>query len=322
MRAIVMTRNGGPEVLEARDDEPAPTAAPAQVVIDVEAIGVNFRDIYERQGGYGSEPPAVIGAEGAGTIAEVGDGVTGLHVGQRVAWLNAPRTYAEQLAADAAVVVPLPDEIGSELAAASMLQGVTAHFLAHDSYSVQQGDWVVVHAAAGGVGLLLTQLVKLRGGHVVATTSTDEKAELARAAGADEVVVGYDGFVDRARQLTGGEGVAAVYDGVGKTTFYDGLKALRPFGKMILFGAASGQPDPLPVQSLAPAGSLYVQRPTLQTYTRTQDLLAERARAVFELLTGGRLEVRVGARYPLEQGRQAQEDLAARKTTGKLLLIP
>jgi NADPH2:quinone reductase len=217
--------------------------------------------------------------------------------------------------------VPVPDGVSSEVAAAVLLQGMTAHYLASDSYPVQEGDSVLVHAAAGGVGLLLTQLAKLRGGRVIATTSTPEKADLARGAGADEVI-GYEDFAPRVRELTGGEGVAAVYDGVGKATFYDGLKALRPLGRMILYGAASGQPDPLPVSMLAPAGSLYVQRPTLATYTRTPELLRSRAGEVLRLVAEGRLDVRIGQRYPLAEARQAHEDLEARRTTGKLLLIP
>jgi NADPH2:quinone reductase len=198
---------------------------------------------------------------------------------------------------------------------------MTAHFLASDSYPIDRGDWILVHAAAGGVGLLLTQMAKLRGGRVIATTSTEEKAALAREAGADEVI-GYEGFAERAKEISGDEGVAAVYDGVGKTTFLDGLKALRPTGRMILYGSASGQPDPLELPTLAPAGSLYVQRPTLQTYVRTPDLLHRRARALFDLIEQGKLSVRLGARYPLAEARRAHEDLEARKTTGKLLLIP
>jgi len=312
MRAIVFERNGGPEVLECKD-QPAPTPKDGEVLVDVEAIGINYRDVYERQGGgYGSEPPAIIGVEGAGTIVDTGE---------RVAWFAVPGSYAEQVAARREMLVPVPDRVSSETAAGALLQGMTAHYLAADSYPISEGDWVLVHAAAGGVGLLLTQIAKARGGRVIATTSTDEKAKLAREAGADEVI-GYDGFAERAKEITGGGGVAAVYDGVGKATFDEGLKALRPTGRMILYGAASGQPDPLDLRVLAPAGSLYVQRPTLQTYARTPELLRERAAALFELIESGQLEVRIGARYPLEQARQAHEDLEARKTTGKLLLIP
>jgi NADPH2:quinone reductase len=312
MLAIVFERNGGPEVLEAKQ-VPDPVPRDGEVLVDVEAVGVNYRDVYERMGnGYGSEPPAIIGVEGAGRIASTGE---------RVAWVAVPGSYAERVAAPRTALVPVPDGVSSEVAAAVLLQGMTAHYLASDSYPVQEGDSVLVHAAAGGVGLLLTQLAKLRGGRVIATTSTPEKADLARGAGADEVI-GYEDFAPRVRELTGGEGVAAVYDGVGKATFYEGLKALRPLGRMILYGAASGQPDPLPVSMLAPAGSLYVQRPTLATYTRTPELLRSRAGEVLRLVAEGRLDVRIGQRYPLAEARQAHEDLEARRTTGKLLLIP
>ena len=312
MRAIVFKRNGGPEVLEL-EERPAPTPGEGEVLVDVEAVGVNYRDVYERNGGgYGSAPPAIIGVEGAGKVAGTDE---------RVAWAHIDGSYAEQIAAPRNKLVAVPDGVPSEVAAAALLQGMTAHYLAADSYPIAEGDWVLVHAAAGGVGLLLTQIAKARGGRVIATTSTDEKAALARGAGADEVI-GYGGFAERVRQLTGGKGAMAVYDGVGKTTFLDGLKALAPTGRMILYGAASGQPDPLPLAMLAPAGSLYVQRPTLQTYTRTPGLLKERARGLFGLIQTGALDIRIGARYPLEQARKAHEDLEARKTTGKLLLIP
>jgi NADPH2:quinone reductase len=312
MKAVVFERNGGPEVLEFKQ-MPEPTLADGKVLLDVEAVGVNFRDVYEREGyGYGAKPPAIIGVEGAGRIHGTDD---------RVAWVDVPYSYAERVAADPRKLIPVPDGLSSEVAAAVLLQGMTANYLATESYPVQHGEWVLVHAAAGGVGLLLTQIVKLMGGKVIATTSTEEKAELARNAGADQVL-GYEDFAGRAREITGGEGVAAVYDGIGKTTFYEGLKAIRPFGRMILYGAASGQPDPLPVQTLAPLGSLYVQRPTLQTYTRTQEMLRERAGRVFDLVRDGKLDVRIGARYPLADARQAHIDLQARKTTGKILLIP
>jgi NADPH:quinone reductase len=312
MRAIVFERNGGPDVLELTE-VPDPSPGAGQVLVEVEAAGVNYRDVYEREGrGYGAKPPAIIGVEGAGTIA---------HTGERVAWSHVSGSYAERVVADRQALVPVPDAVSLEQAAAALLQGMTAHCLAFDSYPIEHGEWVLVHAAAGGVGELLTQLAKLRGGRVIATTSTEEKAALVRRTGADEVI-GYDGFQERARELTGGEGVAAVYDGVGKTTFYAGLDALRPFGKMILYGSASGQPDPLEVATLAPKGSLYVQRPTLLTYTRTPELLRERARRLFDLLAAGKLQVHIGARYQLDQARRAHEDLEARRTTGKLLLVP
>ena len=312
MHAVVFERNGGPEVLEYKEvADPRP--GEGQVLVDVEAAGVNYRDVYEREGhGYGSEPPAVIGVEGAGTVADTGE---------RVAWVGVAGSYAERVAADRDLLVPVPDGVSSEVAAAALLQGMTAHFLACDSYPIQSGDWVLVHAAAGGVGSLLTQLAKVRGGRVIGTTSTKSKAALAREAGADEVIA-YEGFAQRVRSLTGGDGVSAVYDGVGRTTFYEGLKAIRPTGRMILYGGASGQPEPLNVAMLAPAGSLYVQRPTLATYTRTTELLRERARQLFELIANGKLNVRIGARYPLAEASRAHEDLEGRRTTGKLVLLP
>jgi NADPH2:quinone reductase len=312
MRAVVFERNGGPDVLTITD-VPDPEPGPGEAVVEVEAVGINYMDVYEREGkGYGSPPPATPGAEGAGTIAGTGE---------RVAWMNVPGSYAERLSAPRDRLVPVPDNLASEVAAAAMLQGITADYLVSDSYPVHPGDWAVVHAAAGGMGLLLTQLIKLRGGRVIGTTSSEEKAALAREAGADEVL-GYDDFDGRVREITDGEGAAVVYDGVGRTTFDGGLKALRPTGSMILYGAASGQPEPLTLQSLAAHGSLYVQRPTVKTYTRTAAMLQERARRVLDLVSAGKLEIRIGARYPLDQARQAHEDLEARRTTGKLLLTP
>src|SRR4051794_34478132 len=322
MRAIVVTRTGGPEVLEARD-EPDPQPGAGQVLVEVEAAGVNFRDIYEREGagGYTNEPPFVAGAEGAGTVTAVGEGAGELSVGDRVAWSNAPGSYAERVVVDVERAVPVPDGVTTEVAAAVLLQGMTAHYLAVDTYPVQPGDPVLVHAAAGGVGLLLTQIVKLRGGRVIATTGSEEKAELARGAGADHVI-GYDGFADRARELAGRAGVAVVYDGVGKATFDESLTALRPRGFMVLYGAASGPVDPVDPQRLHAGGSLNLTRPGLPHYIATTHELRFRAAEVFGWIADRRLDVRIGARYPLEEARQAQEDLAARKTTGKVLLMP
>ncbi|HEY7965647.1 MAG TPA: quinone oxidoreductase [Solirubrobacteraceae bacterium] len=313
MRAILFERNGGPDVLELREvDDPHPLDG--ERLVRVEAVGVNFRDIYQREGGgYGAQPPpAIVGVEGSGTV---------VGTGERVAWTGVPGSYAELVSAPSDRLVSLPDGVSTEIAAAAILQGLTAHYLANDSYPIQPGDWVIVHAAAGGVGLLLTQLAKLRGGRVIATTSTAEKAALARAAGADQLI-DYDGFADRAREIAGDEGVAAVYDGIGATTFYEGLRALRPTGRMILYGSASGQPEPLAPALLGSSGSLYVQRPTLHSYTRTPEDLRERAGALFALIAQGRLDVRIGGRYDLADARRAHEDLAARATTGKLLLIP
>jgi NADPH2:quinone reductase len=310
MKAIWFERKGGPDVLEVRD-VPDPDAGPGQVLVEVEAIGVNYRDVYERERqGYGADAPAIIGVEAGGTTSD----------GDRVAWTQGKSSYAERVAIDRSKTVPIPDGVPTDVAVAGLLQGMTAHYLAHDSYPIEVGDWVVVHAGAGGVGLLLTQLAKLRGGQVIATVSSDAKKQTAREAGAD-VVIGYEGFAEQARELSGG-GVAAVYDGIGKSTFLDGFKALRPFGRMILYGSASGRPDPVDPHTLEAGGSLYVQRPTLQTHTRTPELLRARAAAVFALIERGELKVRIGARYPLAEARQAHEDLEARRTTGKLLLVP
>lgn len=310
MKAIWFERKGGPDVLEVRD-VPEPVAGDGEVLVDVEAVGVNYRDVYEREReGYGANPPSILGAEGGGTA-------TG---GERLGWSGGTGSYAERVAIAESKTVPIPDGVPTDVAVAVLLQGMTAHYLAHNSYPIADGDWVLVHAAAGGVGLLLTQIAKLRGGRVIATVSSDEKADLARGAGADQVI-GYEGFAERAKELSGG-GVAAVYDGVGRATFDQGFNALRPFGRMILYGSASGRPDPVDPHILEAGGSLYMQRPTLGTYTRTPELLRERAAAVFALVERGELNVRIGATYPLTEARRAHEDLEARRTTGKLLLIP
>jgi NADPH2:quinone reductase len=322
MRAVVLTGRGGPEVLELQE-LPDPTPGVNQLLVRVEAAGVNYRDIYERigAGSYKPAPGTIAGVEGAGTIVASGDGVEELVAGDRVAWVAAQGSYAELVLVDAGQAVPVPDGVSSETAAALLLQGMTAHYLAGDSYRIHPGDWVLVHAAAGGVGLLLTQIAKLRGGRVIATTSGGEKAELARGAGADEVI-GYEGFHERVRELTGGEGVAAVYDGIGKTTFDDSLKALRPTGSMVLFGSASGAPDPVDTGVLAARGAVYLQRPMLGVYTRTREMLLARAGELLEWVREGKLDVRIGGTYPLEDAARSHEDLEARRTTGKLLLIP
>jgi NADPH2:quinone reductase len=307
MKAVWFERQGGPEVLEIRN-VPDPAPGEREVLVDVEAIGVNYRDVYEREReGYGTDAPGILGAEAGGTTAD----------GERVAWTRVPRSYAERVAVRLDETVPIPDSVPTDVAVAALLQGMTAHYLAHDSYPIQPGDRVLVHAAAGGVGNLLVQLAKLRGGYVIATASSDEKRALAREAGADEVL-SYQEAAEQAGELD----VAAVYDGVGRTTFAAGLDALRPTGRMILYGGASGEPDPLDARLLAAMGSLYLQRPTLATYTRTPELHRERAAALFELLAAGLLHVRIGARYPLAEARRAHEDLEARRTVGKLLLVP
>lgn len=319
MRAVVITANGGPEVLELRD-EPDPQPEPGKLLVSLEAAGINFRDVYERAGrlaAYKNTPPLIGGVEGAGTVVEGSDGFA---PGDRVAWVAAPASYAERVLVDANAAVPVPDGVSSEQAAAVLLQGMTAQYLCTGTYPVQPGDDVLITAAAGGVGLLLTQMVKRRGGRVIAVTSSEEKAALAREAGADETV-GYDGFPERARELTGGNGVAAVFDSVGRTTFHDSLRALRRRGYLVLFGAASGPPDPYEPEELR-KGSLYLTRPALPDYVATREALLERAADVLGQVADGSLNVRIGGRYTLADARQAHADLEARRSTGKLILVP
>ena len=322
MRAIMADRHGGPEVLRlAERDLPAP--GPGQLLVDVEAAGVNFADIYRRQGlrPYAGDAPFVIGSEGSGTVVAAGPDTGGLDQGDRVAWADVPGSYAEQVIVPADRAVPVPGGVDLDVAAAVMLQGMTAHYLSHDAYPVATGDAAVVHAAAGGVGLLLTQMVKMRGGVVIATTSTPHKAELAREAGADDVA-GYDDFGAVARDVTGGDGAAVVYDGIGQATFDDSLAALRRRGYMVLYGGASGPVPPFDPQRLAAGGSLFLTRPTLGSYIVTRDELLSRAHALFRWIRQDALKVRIGGRYPLDQAARAQEDLASRSTTGKLILLP
>ena len=322
MRAIVAEGQGGPEVLSVAE-QAAPRPGPEEVLVEVAAAGVNIMDIYQREGigGYRREVPYVPGGEGAGTVTALGEGVTGLSVGDQVAWAGVGGSYAEQAVLPASRAVPVPAGVTLEAAAAVILQGLTAHYLVTSTYPVQAGDVTVVHAAAGGVGLLLTQLVKRRQGIVVATTSGGEKEQLAHSAGADHVT-GYDNFRAAVDEATGGAGAHVVYDGVGRDTFDDSLAALRPRGMMVLYGAASGQVPPFDIQRLNRGGSLFLTRPTLAHYIASVEELAWRAGEVFDLVASGELDVRIGGRYPLAYAARAQEDLAARRTTGKLLLIP
>jgi NADPH:quinone reductase len=322
MRVIEVGRRGGPEVLNVAE-RAAPDPGPGQVVVRIAAAGVNFMDIYQREGvgGYNTPLPYVPGAEGAGTIIAAGDGVTGLAVGDQVVWAGPGSCYAEQAALPADRVVPVPPGIGAQVAAAAMLQGMTAHYLVTSTYPVREGDVTVVHAAAGGVGLLLTQMIKRRGGVVIATTSGGEKHDLARAAGADHVV-GYDRFRDVVGQVTGGVGAHVVYDGVGQATFDDSLAALRPRGMIVVYGAASGQVPPFDIQRLNSGGSLFATRPTLAHYIADPEEMRWRAGEVLGWIARGELDVRIGASYPLADAARAHEDLAGRRTTGKLLLIP
>jgi NADPH2:quinone reductase len=320
MQAIVVTETGGPEVLW-HGEHPDPEPGPGQVVVEAAAAGVNFIDIYRRSGVYKQSLPYVPGSEGAGTVVAVGEGVTDVAVGDRVAWHDAAGSYAERVVVDAAMTVPVPDGTDLTAAAAVMLQGMTAHYLCRSTYEVKPGTVAVVHAAAGGVGLLLTQMIKTLGGTVVATTSGGPKATLAEQAGADHVT-GYGEFGAVVDRVTDGRGADVVYDGVGQDTFDASLAALRPRGLMALFGGSSGQVPPFDPQRLNSGGSLFLTRPTLANYTADRAELLWRAGDVLGAVASGALNVRIGLEYSLAHAPQAHEDLAARRTTGKLILIP
>jgi len=320
VRAIQVSEHGGPDVLELVE-VPTPDPGQGQVLVDIAAAGLNYIDTYQRTGAYPIPTPFILGQEGAGTVRALGSGVEELSVGDRVAWKGCLGSYAESVAIPADEAVPVPDEVEDELAAAAMLQGLTAQYLATSTYPVQPGDWVVVHAAAGGVGLLLTQIVKLRGGHVLATTSTGEKAALATSAGADRVV-SYDELLEAAKDVTDSRGVAAVYDGVGKSTFDASLEALRIRGTLVLFGASSGPVPPIDPQRLNSGGGLYLTRPSLAHYTRDREELMSRSDELFGWIADGSLRVEIGQRYPLAEAAQAHRNLEGRKTTAKSLLIP
>ncbi|MFY7070217.1 quinone oxidoreductase family protein [Nocardiopsis changdeensis] len=321
MRAIVLEETGGPEVLRV-SEVVDPVPGPGEVLIDVEARGVNFIDIYQRSGQYDVPLPFVPGMEAAGTVAAVGEGVGDLSVGQRVGWAMAPGAYADRAVVKASLVVPVPEEVSPEQAAALLLQGMTAHYLVNSVHPVAGDETVLVHAAAGGTGLLVTQLAKERGARVIGTVSSEEKERVARAAGADEVVRYTEVPVAEAvRDLTGGAGVAAVYDGVGRDTFDASLASLRPRGVLALFGQSSGAVDPVDPQRLNAAGSVYLTRPSLAHFVADRSELLWRAGDLFSLVGAGRLDVRIGGRYPLADAGAAQADLASRRTTGKLVLV-
>ncbi|MEU0490343.1 quinone oxidoreductase [Nocardiopsis sp. NPDC006139] len=321
MRAIVLEETGGPEVLRV-SEVVDPVPGPGEVLIDVEARGVNFIDIYQRSGQYDVPLPFVPGMEAAGTVAAVGEGVGDLSVGQRVGWAMAPGAYADRAVVKASLVVPVPEEVSPEQAAALLLQGMTAHYLVNSVHPVAGDETVLVHAAAGGTGLLVTQLAKERGARVIGTVSSEEKERIARAAGADEVVRYTEVPVAEAvRDLTGGAGVAAVYDGVGRDTFDASLASLRPRGVLALFGQSSGAVDPVDPQRLNAAGSVYLTRPSLAHFVADRAELLWRAGDLFSLVGAGRLDVRIGGRYPLADAGRAQADLASRRTTGKLVLV-
>jgi NADPH:quinone reductase len=321
MRAAVVTGFGGPEVLRVEEvSEPTPSAG--ELLVDVAVAGVNFMDVYGRLGRppYRREVPFVLGAEGAGTVAALGPEVEGFAAGDRVAWIEAPGSYAERAVVKVTRTAHLPESISFEQAAAAMIQGLTAHYLTVSAYSVRNDETVGVHAAAGGTGRLIVQFAKHLGATVVATTSTQEKAAVARAAGAD-FVVAYDALTDEVIRITSGTGLSVVYDGVGAATFESSLRTLRRRGYLILFGAASGPVPPFDLARLAQFGSLYVTRPLLGAYVAGEGEFEWRCREVFAAIEEGWLDVEIGGSYPLDEAAKAHAALEGRHTTGKLLLV-
>ena len=322
MKAVRITEPGGPEVMKV-EEMPTPTPQAGQLLVRVEAAGVNYIDTYQRSGQYKVPLPYTMGLEGAGTIEAVGDGATGMAKGARVAWTNVPGAYATHALVPADKVVPLPAGITSHQGAAAMLQGMTAHYLAHSTFPLRRGDSCLVHAGAGGVGLLLTQMAKRAGARVFTTVSTDEKARLSKEAGADEVIrYTQEDFKDAVRRMTDGKGVRVVYDSVGKDTFEKSLDCLAARGLLALFGQSSGAVAPFDAQVLAAKGSLFFTRPTLGHYIATRDELLARANDVFAWIADGSLKVRVGVTFPLAEAARAHTELQARRTTGKVLLLP
>lgn len=322
MRAVRVHEYGGPEVL-CYEEVPTPVPGPAEVLVRLEASGVNFVDIYQRAGQYKIPLPFTAGSEAAGTVESVGPGVTEVRAGARVAYAGVLGAYATHSIVPAARLVPIPSGVDVRQAAAVMLQGMTAHYLSHSTYPLGAGDTALIHAAAGGVGLLLVQMAKMRGTRVIGTVSTVEKAALAREAGADEVIL-YEtqDFEVEVKRLTGGRGVQVVYDSVGRTTFERSLNCLAPRGYLVLFGQASGAVPPIDLQILAQKGSLFITRPTMASYILTREALLERAEAVLGWVSSGRLRVRIDRTFPLVQAADAHRALAGRVTTGKLLLVP
>jgi len=322
MKAIQVKQPGGPEVLQLVD-LPTPQPKPNEAVVKIAASGVNFIDVYQREGRYKVAMPFVLGQEGAGTVTSVGSEVKSIQPGDHVAWTSILGSYAEYAAVPAERLVPIPPGVSDQQAAAAMLQGMTAHYLCHDTFPVKRGQNALVHAAAGGVGLLLVQMAHHIGARVIATVSTDEKAKLARGAGADDVILyTQTDFEAETKRLTGSNGVDVVFDGVGKTTFEKGLNVLRPRGMMVLFGGSSGPVPPFDLIQLSQKGSLFLTRPTLVHYTATTQELQTRSSAVFKMIADGTLNLRIEHTYPLAETATAHRDLEGRKTTGKLLLIP
>ena len=322
MKAIQIQSTGGPEVLELAD-LPIPQPGPGQVLVRIEATGVNFIEIYFRKGVYKAALPMIPGSEAAGTVEELGPGVTGFKAGDAVASTSIMGSYAEYALAPAAQLVEIPQGLSMEQAAAAMLQGMTAHYLTHSTWPLKAGETALVHAGAGGVGLLLTQMAARIGARVIATVSTKAKAELSREAGASDVILYTEqDFEAEVKRLTNGKGVDVVYDSVGKTTFDQSLNCLRPRGMMVLFGASSGPVPPFDASLLSSKGSLFLTRPTLWHYIATRAELEWRAGDVLGWAASGQLKLRTEHTYPLADAAQAQMDLEARKTTGKILLAP
>ncbi len=322
MKAIQVKHTGGPEVMELVD-LPVPVPKANEVVVKLAASGINFIDVYHREGRYKVPLPFTPGQEGAGTVTAVGADVTSVKVGDRVAWCHLLGAYAEYSVVAADRLVPIPAGVTDQQAAAAMLQGMTAQYLAYDTYPLKRGETALVHAAAGGVGLLLTQMAHNIGARVIATVSTDEKAKLAREAGADDIILYTQAdFEAETKRLTYGKGVDVVYDSVGKTTFEKGLNILRPRGMMVLYGGSSGAAPAIDPIILTQKGSLYLTRPSLGNYVATREDLVARSSAVFGMITSGKLKLRIEYTYPLSEAQQAHRDLEGRKTTGKLLLLP
>ena len=322
MKAIQVTKHGGPEVL-SYTDVPTPEPGPAEALVKIDATGVNFIDIYFRTGLYKAEPPFILGQEAAGVVEKVGAGVTSLKPGDKVAYASVRGTYAEYHAVAADKLVKVPDGVDTKLAAALMLQGMTVHYLTHSTYALKPGDTCLIHAAAGGVGLLAVQVAKMRGATVIGTCSTEEKAANVREAGADHVILySKEDFVARVKQITGGKGVEVAYDGVGQSTWEGSLNCLKPRGMLVCFGNASGPVPPIDPLRLSAGGSLFLTRPTLAHYTATREELEWRATDLLNWVRDGKLDVRIGQEYALSEAGQAQTDLASRKTSGKLILIP
>ncbi len=322
MKAIQVTQPGGPEAMQLTE-RPTPQLKPNEALVQIAAAGVNFIDVYNREGRYKVSLPFVLGQEGAGVVAAVGADVHDLALGDRVAYTNVLGSYAEFAAVPADRLVKIPDGVSDREAAATMLQGMTAHYLAHDTFPLKKDDTALIHAGAGGVGLLLVQMAHNIGTRILATVSTEAKARLAREAGADEIIFyTQSDFEAETKRLTGGRGVDVVYDSVGKTTFEKGLNVLRPRGMMVLYGGSSGAVPPFDPITLTGKGSLFLTRPSLGHYIMTRQELEQRSATVFAMIREGKLKLRIEHVYLLTDVQQAHRDLEGRKTTGKLLLIP